>query len=214
MKIPGFYNGVRPIGRAEKKGLAESGFSRAKFQKAHGLKRVRFAEDAKLLSAIMAAPTFEVHGIVGGYAEAKLSCRLVPNQRPAEVFRKVKAFIKARCPNAEVHFESALEPYLVDPTGPYIEAASDATLATFGTRPALTREGGSIGAVVTMSQLLSKNVVLMGLSLPEDGYHAINESFAWSQAAGGMELFVRYFAELATRGPARRLAPGLLKGMV
>ena len=215
VKIPGFYEGVRPVGHAEKKGLAESGFSRAKFQKAHGLKRVRFAEDAKLLSAIMAAPTFEVHGIVGGYtgpgvktivphqAEAKLSCRLVPNQRPADVFRKVKAFIKARCPEAEVHFESALEPYLVDPSGPYIEAASDATLATFGTRPALTREGGSIGAVVTMSQLLSKNVVLLGLSLPEDGYHAINESFAWSQAAGGMELFVRYFAELATRGPAR-----------
>jgi acetylornithine deacetylase/succinyl-diaminopimelate desuccinylase-like protein len=48
-----------------------------------------------------------------------------------------------------------------------------------------------------MTKILKKEVVLLGLSLPEDGYHAINESFAWPQAAGGIALFYRYFHHLA-----------------
>jgi acetylornithine deacetylase/succinyl-diaminopimelate desuccinylase-like protein len=78
-----------------------------------------------------------------------------------------------------------------------MQAAVRATQETFGRKPALTREGGSIGAVVTMAKILRKEIVLLGLSLPEDGYHAIDESFAWPQAAGGIELFFRYFQRLA-----------------
>jgi acetylornithine deacetylase/succinyl-diaminopimelate desuccinylase-like protein len=40
--------------------------------------------------------------------------------------------------------------------------------------------------------------VLLGLSLPEDGYHAINESFSWRQAEGGMAMFYQYFQHLAS----------------
>ena len=38
--------------------------------------------------------------------------------------------------------------------------------------------------------------MFMGLSLPEHGYHAINENYDWAQASGGMEMFYRYFQEL------------------
>lgn len=164
----------------------------------------------------MTQPTFEVHGIVGGYsgpgvktivphqAEAKLSCRLVPDQKPRDVFRLIRKFIAKKCPDAEVIFDAALEPYIADTEGPFLRAAVQATVETFGRKPALTREGGSIGAVVTMAQALRKEVVLLGLSLPEDGYHAINESFAWSQAKGGIAMFYRYFHNLAALGKATR----------
>ena len=66
------------------------------------------------------------------------------------------------------------------------------------------REGGSIGAVLTMRKTLNAPVTFLGLSLPEHGYHAINENFDWGQASGGMELFCRYFAEIAASGPRRR----------
>ena len=72
--------------------------------------------------------------------------------------------------------------------------------ATFGKQPAFVREGGSIGAVLTMRKTLNAPVTFLGLSLPEHGYHAINENFDWGQASGGMELFCRYFAEIADRG--------------
>ena len=207
--IPGFYDGIRKPTALERQDLARSGFARKNFQKAHGLHSLRFADDARLREAIMTRPTFEVHGLTGGYvgpgvktivphvAEAKLSCRLVSGQIPKEVFRRIKRFIAEKCPDAEVIFDAALEPYLADSTGPYLQAALQATEESLGKKAALTREGGSIGAVVTMARILHKEVVLLGLSLPEDGYHAINESFSWRQAENGVALFYRYFHNLA-----------------
>jgi acetylornithine deacetylase/succinyl-diaminopimelate desuccinylase-like protein len=216
VKIPGFYKGVRKLSAAERKGLARSGFSRKRFQAAHELSSVRFHGDQELAEAIMAQPTFEVHGIVGGYtgpgiktiiphvAEAKLSTRLVPDQDPARMFKLIKTFIKKRLPDAEVTHESSLAPYLGDIGGPYHEAALRSMKAAFGTQPGLTREGGSIGAVLTMRKLLKAPVVFMGLSLPEHGYHAINENYDWGQAAGGMAMFYRYFQELGNIDPTSK----------
>jgi len=82
-------------------------------------------------------------------------------------------------------------------TGPYAEAASDALEFGFGARPAFTREGGSIGAVLSMAEAWNVPITLLGLSLPVDGYHGPNESFAWGQARGGMLAFVRYFERVA-----------------
>jgi acetylornithine deacetylase/succinyl-diaminopimelate desuccinylase-like protein len=130
-------------------------------------------------------------------AEAKLSCRLVPDQTPEHVFHLIERFVRQHCRDAEVIHESSLSPYLVDPSGPHLEAAQQAMFEAFGRRPALTREGGSIGAVVTMDRVLRAPVVLLGLSLPEHGYHAVNENFDWGQAGRGMEMFCRYFAKLA-----------------
>jgi acetylornithine deacetylase/succinyl-diaminopimelate desuccinylase-like protein len=212
VKIPGFYKDVRKVSPAERRGFVRAGFSRKRFAAAHELSSLRFSDDARLAEAIMAAPTFEVHGIVGGYtgpgiksivphfAEAKLSTRLVPDQRPAKIFELVKRFVAKRCPDAQVTHEKWLEPYIGDIGGPHHEAAVAAIKEAFGKEPALTREGGSIGAVVTMRKLLDAPVVFMGLSLPEHGYHAVNENFDWGQASGGMEMFWRYFHKIAAMG--------------
>lgn len=213
VKIPGFYDDVRKLTAAERAGFGRAGFSSRRFKAAHELKSLRpHADDLKVMESIMAQPTFEVHGIVGGYsgpgiktivphrAEAKLSTRLVPDQDPAKVFRLIKAFIKKQLPDAHVEHEASLAPYLAPLGGPYNAAAVRAMRDTFGKEPGFTREGGSIGAVLTMRKLLKAPVIFMGLSLPEHGYHAINENYDWGQASGGMEMFCRYFHELGALG--------------
>jgi len=219
VKIPGFYDDVRKLTAAERAGFGRAGFSSRRFKAAHELTSLRpHADDLRVMESIMAQPTFEVHGIVGGYsgpgiktivphrAEAKLSTRLVPDQDPAKVFRLIKAFIKKQLPDARVEHEASLAPYLAPLGGPYNGAAVRAMRDTFGKEPGFTREGGSIGAVLTMRKLLKAPVIFMGLSLPEHGYHAINENYDWGQASGGMEMFCRYFHELAALGknPAGR----------
>jgi len=97
--------------------------------------------------------------------------------------------------------EKGLRAYLGQRTGPYADAASDALQFGFGARPAFVREGGSIGAVLSMAETWNTPITLLGLSLPEDGYHGPNESFAWGQARGGMLTFVRYFEQLAALAP-------------
>jgi acetylornithine deacetylase/succinyl-diaminopimelate desuccinylase-like protein len=215
VKIPGFYQGVRKISAAERKAFGRAGFSRKRFAAAHELGSLRpTRNDVDALAALIAAPTLEVHGLVGGYAgpgiktivphraEAKLSTRLVPDQDPAKVFKLIKAFVKKRLPDAVVAHEASLAPYLAPIGGPYHAAAAKAVRATFGKEPAFVREGGSIGAVLTMERLLKAPVIFLGLSLPEHGYHAINENFDWGQAAGGMEMFCRYFHQIAEDGAA------------
>src|SRR3954470_11027399 len=216
VKIPGFYDDVRKLSAAEKKTFARARFSRKKFAVAHELKSLRpIRDDVGGLVALTAAPTFEVHGIVGGYsgpgiktivphrAEAKLSTRLVPEQKPEKGFNLIKRFIKKRLPDAEVTHEASLDPYLAPIDGGMNDAAAAAVRATFRKEPAFVREGGSIGAVLTMQRLLKAPVIFLGLSLPEHGYHAVNENFDWGQAAGGMEMFCRYFHEIAAGGGRR-----------
>ncbi len=212
VKIPGFYTDVAKLSAAERRSFARAGFSRRRFAAAHELSSLRpVRDDLAAQIALTAAPTLEVHGLVGGYtgpgiktivphrAELKLSTRLVPDQQPAKIFKLVKAFVKRQLPDAVVTQEGALEPYLAPMGGPDNAAAEAAVRATFGKAPAFVREGGSIGAVLTMRRILKAPVIFLGLSLPEHGYHAVNENFDWGQASGGMELFCRYFHEVARR---------------
>ena len=209
VKIKGFYDDVQQASKQQMKSFLDSGFSAQGFRKAHELKALRFNDEASVLKAVMALPTFEVHGITGGYqgpgvktivpyqAQAKISCRLVPNQKPKELFKLVRDFIKSKNPDIKVEFEGALEPYIGEFGGNYADAATEAMQYAFGAKPAFTREGGSIGAVVTMRKYLKAPITFLGLSLPEHGYHAKNENFDWQQASGGMKMFVRYFDQVS-----------------
>ena len=208
VKIPGFYKDVMKVSRDDMASFVASGFTTKEFQRAHELKHIRTKSQEEAVRRLWAHPTFEVHGMVGGYtgpgvktaiapkAEAKVSMRLVPNQDPAKIFRLVTDFIKKKNPDAKVIPESFLKPFLGPKSGPYADAAVEAMRAGFGKKPAWVREGGSIGAVVTMQKYLKAPVVFLGLSLPEHGYHAPNENFDWEQASGGMEMFAKYFEVL------------------
>ena len=209
IKIPGVYDDVRKLTKEELEGFLASGFTVPKFMQDHGFKSIRSKDRAQVLKSIWSQPTFEVHGWGGGYtgpaiktivppfAEAKVSMRLVPNQDPEKIFKKVKAFVAAINPDVEVVKHGVLAPFLGPKDGPYIEAAQNAIRATFGKPAVFVREGGSIGAVLSMQHFLKAPILLLGLSLPEHGYHAPNEFFDWGQASGGMRVFARYFDQIA-----------------
>ena len=206
--VPGVADTVATVTDDELDDFVASGFDVAAFMAAHGLTSLRSTDTREVVRRIMAEPTFEVHGLVGGYtgpgvktvvparATAKISLRIVPHQDPHAVFAQVRDFITARHPDARVELEAALPAYLGPRTGPYADAAAAAVEYAFGRRPAFVREGGSIGAVLTMDQHLRAPVILLGLSLPSHGYHAPNEHYDWTQAAGGIRMFVHYLTQL------------------
>jgi acetylornithine deacetylase/succinyl-diaminopimelate desuccinylase-like protein len=210
IKVPGLTDRVRAVSDAEAESFLASGFETAEFQRAHGLKCLRMTDPREVTQAIWAKPTFEVHGIVGGYtgpgvkaivpprAEAKLSMRLVPDMRPDEVLAALKAFVAEHAPDVRFEVGGALEPYMGTAEGEYADAVRQSLRFAFGADPAFVREGGSIGAVVTMQKHLNCPIMFIGLSLPEHGYHAPNENFDWPMAAGGMRAFARYFEMVAS----------------
>lgn len=207
--IPGFYRSVKPLRKAEQAQFLKSGFQVQAFARAHQLTKLRTRNRADILRRLWAEPTFEVHGFVGGYtgpgvktsipprAEAKVSMRLVPDQDPAAVFALFRKYVRKLNPDVRVEAEGMLRPYAAELSGPFVEALGKAMRFGFGKDPAFIREGGSIGAVVTMAERWKAPVMFLGLSLPEHGYHAPNERFDWGQASGGMKAFVKYFDELS-----------------
>ena len=209
VNIPGFYEDVVPVSDKEMDGFLASGFSVDSFLKAHGLKSLRTHDKKEVIQRIWCQPTFEVHGITGGYmgpgiktavpprAEAKISMRLVPEQEPLRVFRLLKDFVKEINPDVQVETAGSLRPYRGEFHGPYADAAREAIQFAFGKEPVFVREGGSIGAVVTMQDHLRVPIIFMGLSLPEHGYHAPNEHYDWGQASGGIKAFVKYLSQLS-----------------
>src|ERR1051325_2700574 len=106
VKIPGFYDDVKAATKDEIASFVNSGFSTRGYKKAHELKTIRphLKTDADVLRGFMAEPTFEVHGLVGGYsgpgirtivphrAGVKISTLLVPNQSRDKIARLIRDF--------------------------------------------------------------------------------------------------------------------------
>jgi acetylornithine deacetylase/succinyl-diaminopimelate desuccinylase-like protein len=171
---------------------------------------MRTEDPMKVMKRVWGRPTMEVHGVVGGYtgpgiksavpprAEVKLSCRLVPDMDEAKTMARIRAFVNERFPDVQFHEEHGLAPFKGHVTGPYAEAIKDAYHFAFDAPCSFTREGGSIGAVKTMEDILGCEVFFLGLSLPSHGYHAPNENYDWEQAGGGIAAFAHYFQTVSS----------------
>jgi acetylornithine deacetylase/succinyl-diaminopimelate desuccinylase-like protein len=209
VKIPGFYADVEKPSKRQLADFKAAGFSVERFKKAYDFSSVRTKDPLDALMRLWAQPTFEVHGLVGGYtgpgvktiipprAELKVSMRLVPDMKGEKVAKLVKAFVKKKNPDVVVTASKAAPPYKGVTTGPHVDAAKRAMKFAFGKDPVTVREGGTIGAILFMEQILNCPIVFMGLSLPEHGYHAPNENFDWGQARGGIVAFAKFVEEVA-----------------
>jgi acetylornithine deacetylase/succinyl-diaminopimelate desuccinylase-like protein len=207
--IPGFYEDIAEPTKLEKENFRKAKFNLFKWAKSYGLKKLQTKKSDEALIRMWCRPTFEIHGVVGGYtgpgiktaipgnAEMKFSCRLAPNQDPNKIAKLFEKHIKKLNPEIEVEFHGKISPFLGPFSGPYADAASDAINKAFGKRPVFLRAGGSDGAIISLHKYLKAPVIMSGLSLPEHGYHAPNENFDWHQASKGMQMLVNYFQNVS-----------------
>jgi acetylornithine deacetylase/succinyl-diaminopimelate desuccinylase-like protein len=204
-----WQQGVVAPSREEQDSYLRTGFDPAYFRSAHGLERIASEDPLEMMLRLWARPSYEVHGLVGGYTgpgikstvpaagELKISFRLVPDQDPAALLAGLESFVKARNPDVEVRGHGSFGAYQSTITGPIHEAIVHGMTEGFGRAPALVREGGSIGAVPQMARILGVPIHFLPLSLPEHGYHAPDERFDWKQAKGGIRSYVHAFTKLA-----------------
>jgi acetylornithine deacetylase/succinyl-diaminopimelate desuccinylase-like protein len=212
VNIPGFYKEVVKPTPGELEDWLSSGFDVTTFKRDHALKSLRTEDPLKVMKRIWGRPTMEVHGVVGGYtgpgiktaipprAEVKMSCRLVPGMDAHRTFERIREFVNKHFPEVVVHEDHGLAPFLGKVDGDYAEAVKAAYRFAFGVPCAFTREGGSIGAVKTLEEVLAVPIHFLGLSLPSHGYHAPNENYDWEQASGGMALFAHFFEQASRIG--------------
>src|SRR5207245_1814249 len=138
--------------------------------------------------------------IIPATAGAKISCRLVPDQSPADVAAKVAAAVRAAAPpgvTVTVDAEPGGRPMVTALDHPAVVAASRAVAAVFGRPPVMVRSGGSIPPVESFWRLMGIPAVLVGFGLPDDRIHAPNEKFSLQMFDRGLRVLTRLWDELA-----------------
>lgn len=210
--IPGFYDDVVPLSGFERKQLARLPYNARAYPRFLGVPRLFGEAGYTAWEQRGARPTIEINGLTSGYqgegsktiipswASAKLTFRLVPDQRPDQIARRVRQHLHRLCPptvRIEVKGGHGGEPYLIDPRSPQAEAARRAARAAFGKDPVLLREGGSIPIVTQFKRILGADTLLLGLALPDDNAHSPNEKFDLENYAAGMRLGAALWPELA-----------------
>jgi acetylornithine deacetylase/succinyl-diaminopimelate desuccinylase-like protein len=214
ISIPGFYDAVRELTPTERQALINSPTSDQTILAETGAPALWGETGYSVAERIGVRPTLDVHGIKGGFtgqgpktvipaaASAKLSMRLVPDQKAQAIAELVSAHIQRISPKTmEVSIEilSTDEAAVVDVTSPAIEAAALAFEHAFNRRPLFRREGGSLPVVAMFDHILNLQTVMMGFGLPDDNLHAPNEKFHLPNFYQGIETAIHYYSIFAGR---------------
>ncbi len=113
-------------------------------------------------------------------AQAIVSCRIVPDQDPDEVFAQLKAHLTASPPwgvKVNVTPHGSVKWWMTDPNGPAFEAAQAAMKSGFGRDGVPIGCGGTIGFVGPLAELFGgAPALLLGIEDPQSNAHAPNES--------------------------------------
>jgi acetylornithine deacetylase/succinyl-diaminopimelate desuccinylase-like protein len=210
--IPGFYDDVAPLSKFEREQAAHYPLPDAKLKKLLGSPQLFGEHGFTATEQRSARPTFEINGLTSGYqgegsktivpswARAKITCRLVPDQKPGQIRKAVCAHLKKICPptvRMEIEAGHGAEAYHVSPTGPQAQAALRALEKAFGCKPILMREGGSIPIVNEFKKILGADSLLLGLGLPDDNAHSPNEKFNLDCFAKGQLMSAHLWQELS-----------------
>lgn len=207
--IPGFYDGVLELSASDRAAMAQTPFDLDAYQKDLGIQSVHGEKGYSTIERASIRPTLDVNGIWGGYtgegaktvlpsmAYAKISMRLVPNQRSEEITRLFTEHFLSIAPKGvkvTVKAHHGGEAYLMPTDSIAYQAASDALAKTFGKEPVPTRGGGSIPIVALFEKELGVKSILMGFGLDSDAIHSPNEHYGLFNFYKGIETIPHFFA--------------------
>jgi acetylornithine deacetylase/succinyl-diaminopimelate desuccinylase-like protein len=211
IQIPGVYEGVEEPAPAELESWRSLPFREVDFLKNEvGATELTGEAERSVLERIWSRPTFEVHGIAGGFtgpgsktvipatATAKVSFRLVPRQDPDRVIRAFEEWVKKNAPKGirtRVRILGASPGLVVNPEHPAIRVAAKAFGDIFGKATVFIRSGGSIPVVGDFATHLGIPTVLMGFGLPDDGLHSPNEKYKVDNYYKGIMTIAQFFEQ-------------------
>ncbi len=214
--IEGFYDDVTALTDEERDLVAKLPYDEEAWL-ANARSRVTHGEaGCSTLERVWARPTAEVNGIWGGHtgagpktivaseAHAKVSFRIVPGQEPAGIEAKVRDWLTRTVPEGiecDVSFDGdGVRPCLTPLDHPALQSVTRAMATAFGTDILFTREGGS-GPEASLQDILGAPVVFLGVSLPDDGWHAPNEKVEIPLLLKGAEAAAYLWDDLARTLP-------------
>jgi len=212
VKIPGFYDAVRPLSDEERAAWKKLPFNEKKYRKDLGAPRLFGESGYTTLERVWGRPSFDVNGLISGFtgdgaktvipavASAKVSMRLVPDQDPDTIARLFEDYVRRIAPKTVTVTVTRMHgghPWITEYDNPYVQAAARAIEQGFGKTPVFCREGGSIPVVWTFQKELGVPAVLFGVGLPDENAHAPNERLDLGNFHSGIVASAILYGEIA-----------------
>ncbi len=209
--VPGFYDSVVELSAQDRALLNRAPFDLEEYKAFLDINEVKGERGYNTLERTAIRPSLDVCGIWGGYtgagaktvlpsvAHAKISMRLVPNQKADDITRRFAEHFRSIAPpyvKVDVQPCEGGDGFLIPLSSPAFKAASRAMAEVYGVEPVPARGGGSIAILAQMQQILGVDPLLMGFGLERDTIHSPNESYLLRQLFAGMEsiaLFCQYW---------------------
>jgi acetylornithine deacetylase/succinyl-diaminopimelate desuccinylase-like protein len=214
ISVPGFYAQVRPVTESDRERIAAVPFDADAYKERLGVSALYGEAGYNTHERAWARPTLEVNGIWGGFtgagmktvlpseAHAKITCRLVPDQQPAQIAQLVKAHIERVTPpgvRAKVTlFANSALPYRSPSDFAGNRAAHTVLEEMYGKPPYYTRSGGSVPLLTMFHQELDAHTVSFAFGLPDENIHSPNEFWRLSSFRKAQQGYCLLLQELAT----------------
>jgi acetylornithine deacetylase/succinyl-diaminopimelate desuccinylase-like protein len=204
---------VVPLSATERAQIAALPFDAAAYREALGVDELFGEPGYVTYERLWTRPTLELVGMWGGFqgdgvktvlpheAQAKLTCRLVPNQEPARTLELIEEHVAAHAPRGvRVTFErrpSSGKPYRMPSDHPVNRAAGAVLRELYGREPYQTRMGGSVAVMALFLHHLQSYAVSFGFGLPDERFHAPDEFYRLASFRRGQVAYGRLLARLA-----------------
>ena len=206
--VPGFYDDVAELSPQDRKLLAKAPFNLKEYKEFLDVRELRGERGYTPLERVGIRPCLDVCGIWGGYtgagaktvlpseAHAKISMRLVPDQRSERITKLFERHFRKIAPKyvkVDVTPCEGGDGFLIPIGSDAYKAASRAIAEVYGIEPVPARGGGSIAILAEVQKILGIDPLLMGFGLERDTIHSPNESFLLKQFFAGMESIAKFY---------------------
>lgn len=214
--IQGFYDAVREPTEDERGQIAALEFDEEAYRHEVGASALFGEPGFSALERQWIRPTLELNGLGGGYqgqggktvipstAHAKISCRLVPDQRPDEIADLVRRHLLERAP-AGVEVRAAVLPggapaYRLAADHPGLQVARQVLQGLYGREPVPVLIGGTLPVSEIFSRVLGIDTVYFSFSTADEDFHAPNEFFRLSRLWDGLAAWTDFWELASTAG--------------
>lgn len=208
--IPGHYDNVVPPSARDEELMAALPETAEEYQKRYGVTQFLhgLTGGVALRIAEVFQPTCTICGLTSGYqgpgsktvlpakASAKIDFRLVPNQTPEEIFRKLRAHLDAQgFTDVQATLLGGEAPGRTDPDDPFVQIVVDTALPVYGKPMEIVPMVGGSGPNHVFLESLHLPIVTAGVGHPGSQAHAPNENVNIELYRKGAEHIVRILKE-------------------
>lgn len=213
--IPGFYDDVAEPSEQRRAELAALPYSDEDWLRRSNTRSIGGEAGYTTLERLWLRPAAEVVSIVGGdaigplratvpaIAEATVSIRIVPDQKPAAVAEQVRRWLATTISErfeyeVTVAEETGQDPYVTPPGLPAVDALAAAMEEVYG-EPAGRMGNAGGGPAELLSRITGAPIVFFGTGLAEDRWHDSDERTSIDMLLKGAATLAGFWKRLALR---------------